>query len=695
MAGIILNRSRQAPAQDTPAFGGIAERFRRAGDLDRAIALCRDGLKKFPNQLSARATLGWSLLDKGEYDQARAELEQVLRRAPDNLAAIRGLAELHDRTELTSSMRDSVSWAADAKAAEEALARESASSAEAESAILAAEAAAAAARDASSPIAAAAVLPEQPTIETVTIEEPVSLVSPAAAAVEAVARDAGGAAGTPPAVPEVMERPTDLVSVAELAAEAAGPEPAANAASLEVGPVALVSAQAHALFDDAESDGVTAMTPAGEPAQVAPVETLSAAAAMVGTLDEPAVSIDFDRVETVTPAEVAVTAEPDIPLFAAALTPTKPEPEPEVDVAFEAGNADEFLAAAAALLDAGDLVSDESLVLRASDDASFDSLDAPPDPSEAPSTDDRGHAPFEAPFDVTTVFSFDPAVEVASEPAAVIEFSVESPEPMAPLTEALTVDAADAPPAELATVAATSEDPVAEVVAPEVEGPAAELDVDQTLSSAPGWLKRWLPRRESPLATPLAAVDPVQVQPAAETAPAAEASAVPTPHAEQPEAFEVVAAGAVPQPEPELKPEAELEAVAEPEPEPESEPEPEPVAEQVVQPIAAFQALDEPLLELVADLEPLLDAAPTAMLPTPVTGMLELIDEPVPVWAAPDQATPMRVSDEAVLELLDAVPDAQDLVAPARGRVHSIARLERFLRQVQARRVQLAHESVA
>jgi hypothetical protein len=157
----------------------------------------------------------------------------------------------------------------------------------------------------------------------------------------------------------------------------------------------------------------------------------------------------------------------------------------------------------------------------------------------------------------------------------------------------------------------------------------------------------------------------------------------------------VVAAGAVPQPEPELKPEAELEAVAEPEPEPESEPEPEPVAEQVVQPIAAFQALDEPLLELVADLEPLLDAAPTAMLPTPVTGMLELIDEPVPVWAAPDQATPMRVSDEAVLELLDAVPDAQDLVAPARGRVHSIARLERFLRQVQARRVQLAHESVA
>ncbi|MEO7191250.1 MAG: tetratricopeptide repeat protein [Vicinamibacterales bacterium] len=107
MAGILLNRSRQIPAEDTPAFGGIAERFRRAGDLDRAITLCRDGLKRFPNLLSARVTLGWALLDKGDYDEARIELEQVMRRAPDNLAAIRGLAELHDRTDGTVSSMES------------------------------------------------------------------------------------------------------------------------------------------------------------------------------------------------------------------------------------------------------------------------------------------------------------------------------------------------------------------------------------------------------------------------------------------------------------------------------------------------------------------------------------------------------------------------------------------------------------
>lgn len=78
-------------------FGVIAERFRRAGQAERAVALCREGLEKFPDLLSARVTLGWSLLDLGEFQEAFAELQSVLKRAPDNLAAIRGLAELHEK----------------------------------------------------------------------------------------------------------------------------------------------------------------------------------------------------------------------------------------------------------------------------------------------------------------------------------------------------------------------------------------------------------------------------------------------------------------------------------------------------------------------------------------------------------------------------------------------------------------------
>lgn len=103
-SSLVLNRNRKVPAEDTAAFGAIAERFRRGGALERAVSLCREGLQKFPDHVSARVTLGWALLDLGKYDEARTELEQVLRRAPDNLAAIRGLAELHDRFEHTLNL---------------------------------------------------------------------------------------------------------------------------------------------------------------------------------------------------------------------------------------------------------------------------------------------------------------------------------------------------------------------------------------------------------------------------------------------------------------------------------------------------------------------------------------------------------------------------------------------------------------
>jgi len=94
----------QPSAEDKSSFGPIAERFRRAGDLERAVSLCREGLNKFPDNISARVTLGWALLELGKFEEARVELEQVLRRRPDNLAAIRALAELHDRAEHTLNL---------------------------------------------------------------------------------------------------------------------------------------------------------------------------------------------------------------------------------------------------------------------------------------------------------------------------------------------------------------------------------------------------------------------------------------------------------------------------------------------------------------------------------------------------------------------------------------------------------------
>ena len=79
------------------AFASLAEEYRRAGQFDAAIATCEAGLQRHPAYLSARVTLGRCLIETGRYDEARVALEQVLQAAPENLAAIRGLAEIHHR----------------------------------------------------------------------------------------------------------------------------------------------------------------------------------------------------------------------------------------------------------------------------------------------------------------------------------------------------------------------------------------------------------------------------------------------------------------------------------------------------------------------------------------------------------------------------------------------------------------------
>ncbi len=80
------------------AFAALAEEYRRAGRFEEAIETCSAGLIRHPSYLSAHVTLGRALIEVGRLDEAREELESVLKLAPENLAAIRGLAEIHDRT---------------------------------------------------------------------------------------------------------------------------------------------------------------------------------------------------------------------------------------------------------------------------------------------------------------------------------------------------------------------------------------------------------------------------------------------------------------------------------------------------------------------------------------------------------------------------------------------------------------------
>lgn len=79
------------------AFAQLAEEYRRVGQFEEAVRVSRAGLSQHPAYLSARVTLGRALTDLEHYDEAQAELEYVLRAAPDNLPASGALADLHRR----------------------------------------------------------------------------------------------------------------------------------------------------------------------------------------------------------------------------------------------------------------------------------------------------------------------------------------------------------------------------------------------------------------------------------------------------------------------------------------------------------------------------------------------------------------------------------------------------------------------
>jgi tetratricopeptide (TPR) repeat protein len=79
------------------AFAQLAEEYRRAGQHQESMDACRAGLALHPGYLSARVTLGRALIELGQLDEAEVELGLVLKSAPENLAAIRGIADIHHK----------------------------------------------------------------------------------------------------------------------------------------------------------------------------------------------------------------------------------------------------------------------------------------------------------------------------------------------------------------------------------------------------------------------------------------------------------------------------------------------------------------------------------------------------------------------------------------------------------------------
>ena len=74
-------------------FAPLAEAYRKAGLIDQAIEIAREGLRVHPGFVGGRVALARALFDQRHYNDVIDELTKVVQDVPDNLVAQRLLAE--------------------------------------------------------------------------------------------------------------------------------------------------------------------------------------------------------------------------------------------------------------------------------------------------------------------------------------------------------------------------------------------------------------------------------------------------------------------------------------------------------------------------------------------------------------------------------------------------------------------------
>ncbi|MCP9469578.1 MAG: tetratricopeptide repeat protein [Nitrospira sp.] len=77
------------------AFLSLAEEYGKAGMWEEAAAVLEDGLKTYPNFITAMVALGRAYDQLGQSVKATAILEEAIRVSPENLRAHRTLAKIY------------------------------------------------------------------------------------------------------------------------------------------------------------------------------------------------------------------------------------------------------------------------------------------------------------------------------------------------------------------------------------------------------------------------------------------------------------------------------------------------------------------------------------------------------------------------------------------------------------------------
>ncbi|HEY6210591.1 MAG TPA: tetratricopeptide repeat protein, partial [Gemmatimonadales bacterium] len=78
-------------------FAPLADAYRKAGLLDHAIELCKSGLQRHPDYVSAHIVYGRCLIDQKNDPAAIEAFRKVLALDSENVLALRMLAEIAER----------------------------------------------------------------------------------------------------------------------------------------------------------------------------------------------------------------------------------------------------------------------------------------------------------------------------------------------------------------------------------------------------------------------------------------------------------------------------------------------------------------------------------------------------------------------------------------------------------------------
>src|SRR5256714_11890733 len=78
-------------------FAPLADAYRKAGELDRALELCTAGLERHPDYVSAHIVFGRCLIDQKNDAGAADVFRKVLTLDPENVLALKILADIAER----------------------------------------------------------------------------------------------------------------------------------------------------------------------------------------------------------------------------------------------------------------------------------------------------------------------------------------------------------------------------------------------------------------------------------------------------------------------------------------------------------------------------------------------------------------------------------------------------------------------